>query len=147
MRPSSLRTQLLCWLLAPLALAAAMDLWISWRAARETATLVQERMLAGAARVIGGQVHVEDGALQATIPPAALEMFASPSRDRVFYRVSGPGGRLVSGYADLAEPGVAPRPDEVLFFDATQQDRPIHVAAFAQPVFEAPDQSLSLIHI
>ena len=104
----SLRSQLLAWLLAPLALVAGLDAWITYRSAQETATIVQERMLLGAARVIGEQVHLEEGVIQVVIPPAALELFASPSRDRVFYRASGEKGLLLSGYYDLALPPRSP---------------------------------------
>src|SRR4051794_18824734 len=57
---SSLRAQLLFCLLAPLGLIAALDAWATHRSAQETATIVQERMLVGAARVIGEQVHLEE---------------------------------------------------------------------------------------
>jgi two-component system sensor histidine kinase TctE len=81
------------------------------------------------------------------IPPAALELFASPSRDRVFYRISSNEGQLLSGYYDLALP---PRPlasEEVLYFDGRQRDRDIHAVAFAQPVFAAPARGPILIQV
>ena len=49
----SLRTHLLLWLLVPMVLAGLVDAYTSWRAAMQTARIVQERMLLGAARVIG----------------------------------------------------------------------------------------------
>jgi two-component system, OmpR family, sensor histidine kinase TctE len=143
----SLRSQLLAWLLAPLALVAAIDAWATYRSAQETATIVQERMLLGAARVIGEQVHLEEGVIQVVIPPAALELFASPSRDRVFYRASGENGLLLSGYYDLAVPPRLPRAEEAVYFDAVQRDRPVHIVGFAQPVFAAPDRGPVLIEV
>jgi two-component system, OmpR family, sensor histidine kinase TctE len=143
----SLRSQLLAWLLAPLALVAAIDAWATYRSAQETATIVQERMLLGAARVIGEQVHLEEGVIQVVIPPAALELFASPSRDRVFYRASGENGLLLSGYYDLAVPSRLPRAEEAVYFDAVQRERPVHVVGFAQPVFAAPDRGPVLIEV
>jgi two-component system, OmpR family, sensor histidine kinase TctE len=143
----SLRSQLLAWLLAPLALVAALDAWATYRSAQETATIVQERMLLGAARVIGEQVHLEEGVIQVVIPPAALELFASPSRDRVFYRASGENGLLLSGYYDLAVPPRLPRAEEAVYFDAVQRERPVHVVGFAQPVFAAPERGPVLIEV
>jgi two-component system sensor histidine kinase TctE len=143
----SLRAQLLFWLLAPLALVSLLDAWITYTGAQETASIVQERMLLGAARMIGEQVHLEEGVVQVVIPPAALELFASPSRDRVFYRISSNEGQLLSGYYDLALP---PRPlaaEEVLYFDGRQRDRDIHAVAFAQPVFAAPARGPILIQV
>jgi two-component system, OmpR family, sensor histidine kinase TctE len=143
----SLRSQLLAWLLAPLALVAAIDAWATYRSAQETATIVQERMLLGAARVIGEQVHLEEGVIQVVIPPAALELFASPSRDRVFYRASAEKGVLLSGYYDLALPPHLPRAEEAVYFDAIERERPVHVVGFAQPVFAAPERGPVLIEV
>jgi two-component system sensor histidine kinase TctE len=143
----SLRSQLLFWLLAPLALVAALDTVVTYRSAGETATIVQERMLLGAARVIGEQVHLEDGTVQVVIPPAALELFASPSADRVYYRVSGNDGRLLSGYYDLPLPPHAPGNEESLYFDTVQRGQPIRAVAFAQPVFTAPNRGPILIEV
>lgn len=143
----SLRSQLLFWLLVPLAAVAVLDAWVTYRSARETATIVQERMLLGAARMIGEQVRLEEGVVQVVIPPAALELFVSPSRDRVFYRISEPAGELLSGYYDLAQPSRQPQPEGAVFFDAVQRDLPIHAVAFAQPVLAAPDQGPILIEV
>lgn len=144
---SSLRSQLLFWLLVPLAAVAALDAWVTYRDAVETATVVQERMLLGAARMIGEQVHLEEGVVQVVIPPAALELFASPSRDRVFYRITEKDGELLSGYYDLALPPQRPNAEEAIFFDAIQRERPVHAVAFAQPVLAAPDQGPILIEV
>ena len=104
----SLRAQLLFWLLVPLALVVALDAWVTYHSARETATIIQERMLLGAARMIGAQVRLEEGVVQVVVPPTALELFASPSRDRVYYRITEKDGELLSGYYDLALPPPPP---------------------------------------
>ncbi len=143
----SLRAQLLFWLLVPLALFAALDAWITYRSAQQTANIVQERMLLGAARVIGEQVHLEEGVVQVMIPPSALELFVSPARDRVFYRISGPSGQLLSGYFDLALPPRALAAEEVVYFDAVQRDKPVRIVAFAQPVFAEPSAGPILIEV
>ncbi len=143
----SLRSQLLFWLLAPLALVAALDAWFTYRSAQDTATMVQERMLLGAARMIGEQVHLEEGVLQVVIPPAALELFASPSRDRVFYRISSANGQLLSGYFDFALPSKTMQAEEVQFFHTALRGKPVHSVAFAQPVFSAPERGPVLIQV
>src|SRR5438067_1766679 len=113
--PRSLRSQLLGWLLVPLALVAALDAVVSYHAAVDTATIVQERMLLGAARVIAEQVRFEDGVLQVVVPPAALELFASPSHDRVFYRATAENDALLTGYYDLPLPAKRPRTEEAAY--------------------------------
>lgn len=130
-----------------MALAAVMDAVLTYRTAQQTATIVQERMLLGAARMIGEQIHLEEGAVQVVVPPSALELFVSPSRDRVFYRVSSQEGQLLTGYFDLALPPRSLAPEEVAYFDAIQRDKPVRIVAFAQPVFAAPGLGPILIEV
>ena len=144
---SSLRSQLLMWLLVPLGIVAALDAFVSFRSAQETARIVQERMLLGAARMIGEQARVEDGAPQVVVPPAALELFASPSRDRVFYRATSDANVLLTGYFDLPLPAHRPSVEEVLYFDAVMRDRPVHVVAYSQPLLASGREGSVLIEV
>lgn len=146
-RPESLRTQLLLWMVVPIAIVAVLDAITSYRAAVESATIVQERMLLGAARVIGEQARVEDAVLQVLVPPAALELFASPSRDRVFYRATDDHDVLLTGYFDLPLPPHRPRTEEATYFDAVLRDRPIHVVAYSQPLLSAPARGTVLVEV
>jgi two-component system sensor histidine kinase TctE len=87
--------------LLPLAGLAAVNLWTSRNSAFATADIVTDRMLVGSARAIAEQVSVVDGVLDATVPPAAIEMFDTGDRDSVYYRVETADGRLLTGYPDL----------------------------------------------
>ncbi|HUN94099.1 MAG TPA: sensor histidine kinase [Burkholderiaceae bacterium] len=135
---SSLRRQLLAWLLLPLLPLAALDAWITYRSATEIATEVLDRMLLGSARIIGEQVRIEDGVPQAYIPPAALELFESADRDRIYYRIVAGDGRLLLGYPELPGP---PRPlhaEEILHYELAYRGELLRGVAFAQPLFDAP---------
>lgn len=143
----SLRLRLMVAVAAPMAVVAALDAWTTFRAAEDTARIVQERMLVGAARFIGEQVHLEEGVVQADIPPAALELFASPSRDHVFYRIASADHQTLAGYFDLAEPGQRLPGESVQFYDTALRDRQVHAVAFEQPVFSAPQKGPVLIQI
>lgn len=146
-RRSSLLRQLMGWLLLPLALLAALDLWITYHDARQTATLVQQRMLLGAARMIGQQIEIQDGQPNAVLPPAALELFASPYADRVYYRITLASGELLLGYPELPPPPKPPAPDEAVYFDTVQNQQAVHAVAFSQPVLSAPTQTTLLIEV
>jgi two-component system sensor histidine kinase TctE len=147
MQSTSLRRQLLAWLLLPLLPLAAVDAWVTYRNSTETATEIFDRMLLGSARIIGEQVRVEDGVPQAYVPPAALEMFESVYRDRVYYRIAGAGGRLLLGYPEFPVPHATLQAEEVVHFDATFRGEPLRVVAFAQPIFGAPAQNPVLIEV
>src|SRR5437588_11479613 len=112
MPPNSLRLQLLGWLLGPLAVVVAVNTWAIYTNATDTATVVQDRMLLGAVRIIAEQTYYKNGELHVEVPPAALELFESASEDRVYYRVVSPRGTLLLGYAELASPPAPLRADE-----------------------------------
>ena len=145
--PKSLRLQLLAWLLVPLPALIAINTWLSYRHAAQTATAVQDRMLVGALRIIAEQTYYRAGELHVEVPPAALELFESASDDRVYYRVLSPGGTLLLGYPELASPAAPPRAEEVTHFDATMRGEPVRVAALAHPLIGAPDPGAVLIEV
>lgn len=134
----SLRTNLLAWVLVPLAGAVCVDTWITYRSAVDTASIVQDRLLLGSARMIAEQIRFEDGAFQHQIPPAALELFQSQESDRTYYRVTTGAGQLLSGYSNLPVPQVHGPVDYPYFFMATMRDQPVRVVAFMQPVVGNP---------
>ena len=143
----SLRAQLALWLMAPLLAVALLDAWMTYRSAQEMATLVQDRMLLGAARMMGEQVSLEDGELQVDVPPSALELFASPSQDRVFYRISKSNQQLLAGYPDLPIPQHLPQADHAVFFDTVLRERAVHGVVFAQPIWSLPGHAPVLIEV
>jgi len=144
---SSLRVRLLLWLLVPLGVLAGLNIWFAYREARNTATMVQDRLLLGSARIIAQQIQFDDGVLEVAIPPAALELFHSSDQDRVYYRIASPKGVLLSGYAELPAPPSVLRPEESLHFSAVVRDQPVRVVAYAQPVFAAPDEGPVVIEV
>ena len=134
----SLRSQLLGWVLLPLATAVAIDATITWRNADRSATVVQDRLLLGSARIIAEQLRYEDGAFQHPIPPAALELFQSGGVDRIYYSVTTASGQLLTGSheLDLLALGGGTQP---LFFDATLREEPVRAVGLQQPVIGSPD--------
>ena len=135
---SSLRRQLLIWVLLPLLGAVAINAWLTYRSALDTAAVVQDRLLLGSARMIAQQISYEEGAFQHHIPPAALELFQSEAPDRIFYRVTTGAGQLLAGYTDLPVPALNFPVDAPYFFGATMRGETVRVVAFFQPVIGNP---------
>jgi two-component system, OmpR family, sensor histidine kinase TctE len=100
---NSLRMRLLWWLLVPLALYVFVTGKTEYDNARRTADLVQDNQLISSARMIAGEVEWMDGFLRVDVPPASLEIFASPYRDQVFYSVRVDDGRLLAGTPDFPQ--------------------------------------------
>ena len=143
----SLRARLLLWLLIPLSVLAILNVWFSRREAWLTATMVQDRLLLGSARIIAQQIQYEEGQLEVAIPPAALELFQSTDQDRVYYRIASGKGVLLSGYSELPPPPNSLRPEESLYFRAQVREQAVRVVAYAQPVFAAPGEGPVVIEV
>lgn len=90
----SLRAQLVSWIVVPLIVVAALNLWTAWRSSENIAGIVSDRMLTASARAIGEATAASHDAIDAVIPPVALEMFSTGYGDRVYYRVETSDGRL-----------------------------------------------------
>ena len=75
----------------------------------------------------------EAGGLEVDIPYSSLEMLTSTAQDKVFYRVDGPVGTFLTGYADLADQS-RPPPGGVAFADGRLWRRPIRSATLMREV-------------
>ena len=136
----SLRRRLLAWLLIATAVIGVAALIDTWFEAMRTATALADRVLAGSALVIAERAALaEDGTLAIDIPYGALEMLSSAAQDRVFYRVDGPPGHMVTGYAELpvaqARPGA-----EAAFADGRFNGVPVRVASLARAASTGIDE-------
>jgi two-component system, OmpR family, sensor histidine kinase TctE len=134
----SLRRQLLGWVLVPLALTGALDTWLTYRSAVATASVVQDRLLLGSARMIAEQIRFEDGAFEHQIPPAALELFQSEGLDRIYYRVTAGDGRLLSGYSDLPSLEAPSEIDSPHFVSTVMREQPVRMVWVSQSVIGSP---------
>jgi two-component system sensor histidine kinase TctE len=144
---SSLRRQLLLWVLLPLAAAMAVDAGLTFRRSNETAADVQDRLLLGSARMIAQQISFEDGLFQYNIPPAALELFQSPEPDHIFYRVTTGTGKLLSGQSDLPlQPQGLPL-ESPYFFASTMRGQSVRVVVYFQTVIGSPTASPVIVEV
>ncbi len=98
----SLRLRLLLWLLIPLTIYVGISTAYTYTSAVTSADLIQDRSLLASARMIAGQITWEqEGVPSVSVPPAALEMFASPSHDKVYYQVLMDDNTLLAGRPDF----------------------------------------------
>ncbi|UFS63898.1 sensor histidine kinase [Paracoccus denitrificans] len=139
-RPFSLRRRLLAWLLLATLVLGTAALIDTWREAVRMANALADRVLAGSALVIAERASLdEDGRIAIEIPYGALEMLSSAAQDRVFYRVDGPPGHIVTGYGDLpmapARPGGGPA-----YADDVFRGEPVRVASLARAASTGIDE-------
>lgn len=128
---NSLKWRLGVWVILPAMLVSGIDLLITYRSTDHIATLVQQQLLKGSARIIAEQLVPIDGGYEISIPPAALELFATRHRDLVYYAVRGKDGKLIAGDADLPRYAGPLQIEQEQYFMATMRGEPVRTIAYA----------------
>jgi two-component system, OmpR family, sensor histidine kinase TctE len=142
-KPISLRRYLLLGILVPMLLFVLIDTVSLYRQALGAANLAYDRTLLASAKSIGEQLDIEgEGTavhLVPKVPYSALEAFEADNRSRMFYRVMGFQGELVSGFESLKpwSGRIADKPPYaalVDFYDDEVEGTAVRVAVLLQPV-------------
>ncbi|WP_290972701.1 sensor histidine kinase [Herbaspirillum sp.] len=144
---TSLRSQLLLWLLLPLGIFVAVSSWVTYRNAVDMATATHDRLLLGSARIIAEQIRYDDGIFQVEVPPSALELFQSSAHDHVYYRVTAANGTLLAGSDDLPLPPDKLSPESSIFFTASFRGEKVRISAYGKSVIAAPDDELVIVEV
>lgn len=131
----SLRRRLLAWLVVPMLLLCGFLLVQAYFSARAAADRAYDRLLQASALAIAERVTVIRGVVSVDLPYAALEMLASTTQDRVFYRITDPQGDFVTGYHDLPVTDAALLdPATPSFHNQRYHDEAIRMVSLAKPV-------------
>nr|WP_198984013.1 sensor histidine kinase [Herbaspirillum sp. ASV7] len=151
-RLGNLRSQLVRWLLIPLTLLVAVDAVSVYYNALEVADLAYDRSLLASTRALAERVAIVDGRVTADVPYVALDSFETDNLGRIYYKVTGLDGELVSGYGDLppVPPGVKRSevyPALVRFYQADYNGQPVRIAALLQPVYDDSMRGIALIQV
>lgn len=156
MKPLSLRSQLLLGILLPVLLLVAVNTISLYRQALRSADTAYDRTLLASAKSIGELLEVAgsgaDAHLNATVLYSALEPFEADNRSRMYYKVSGFGGELVSGFDDLPSwhgrlPDKGPYAALVDFYDDSFRGQPVRVAVLLQPVASTAGRGMATIQV
>ena len=135
---SSLRMRLAAWLLLPLSLFVAVSAYFSWRNAAAVADYVQDHDLLASAKVLSDRLIWDGDAVEASVPPAALALFASPAHDQVFLSVTAADGRPLAGMPDFPQPTrrQLQGPDRAQWYDARIQGRPVRAVITERAMYD-----------
>ena len=152
----SLRSQLLISILVPVIGLVAVNAVSVYRQALASADTAYDRTLLASAKAIGEQLEVRgvgDAAqLHASVLYSALEPFEADNRSRIFYKVSGFAGEMVSGFDDLPPwrgrlPDRGPYAALVDFYNDEYRGQPVRVAVLLQPVAGVGGQGMATIQV
>jgi two-component system sensor histidine kinase TctE len=153
---ATLRGHLLVGILVPVLGFVVLNAASLYRQALQAADTAYDRTLLASAKALGEllEVSTADGTprLQSNLLYSALEAFEADNRSRLYYKVSGFAGEMVSGFADLppAEPvgnRRVPYAALVHFYDASYRDEPVRMAVLLQPVSGPGGQGMATIQV
>ncbi|HKW84662.1 MAG TPA: sensor histidine kinase [Burkholderiaceae bacterium] len=156
LRRLSLRTQLLLGILLPVLVFVVFNTVSLYRQALRAANTAYDRTLLASAKSIGELLEVtgsgDDAHLKATVLYSALEAFEADNRSRMYYKVTGFAGEMVSGFEDLPAwrgtlPTKGPYAALVDFYDARYRDAPIRMAVLLQPVASHEGRGIATIQV
>jgi len=152
----SLRSYLLLGILLPVVAFVVLNAVSVYRQALQAADTAYDRTLLASAKSIGELLEVtgsgDEVQLKATVLYAALEPFEADNRSRIYYKVTGFSGEMVSGFDDLpAWRGSIPLKGIyaalVDFYDDTYRGQPVRVAVLLQPVAGVQGQGMATIQV
>ncbi len=152
----SLRSYLLVGILLPVMAFVVFNTISVYRQALQAADTAYDRTLLASAKSIGELLEITgSGAalrLKATVLYSALEPFEADNRSRIYYKVSGFAGEMVSGFEDLPAwrgtvPGKGIYAALVDFYDDVYRGQPVRVAVLLQPVAGLEGQGMATIQV
>ncbi|RZL06316.1 MAG: sensor histidine kinase, partial [Rubrivivax sp.] len=152
----SMRARLLWGILLPVGLLVAINTMSLYRDALKAVDTAYDRTLLASAKAIGELLGVdgsgEQARLVAPVPYAALEAFETDGRSRLYFKVRGFQGEMVSGYEDLPNwtgklPDQGAYPALVDFYDDRFRGEPVRMAVLLQPVSGQTGMGLATIQV
>ena len=156
MKNISLRRRLLWGILLPVMLFVLIDSIVIYRQSLAAANTAYDRTLLASAKTIAEQLDVQGvgsaAVLVPRVPYAALEAFEADNRSRMFYRVTGFAGEMVSGFESLKlwKGKIADQPPYaalVDFYDDAVDGAAVRVAVLLQPVSGAGGSGMATVQV
>lgn len=157
MKTMSLRRRLTLGILLPVVVLIAFNTFSLYHQALRAADTAYDRTLLATAKSIGELLEVTTDAaghthLRANVLYSALEPFEADNRSRIYYKVSGFEGEMVSGFDDLPTwrgklPVQGPYAALVTFYDDRYRGVPVRMAVLLQPVAGTQGQGMATIQV
>jgi two-component system sensor histidine kinase TctE len=139
-------------MLLPLTVAVAASAVMSYRSALAAADVAYDRTLLASTRAIAERVTAEENGVTVDLPYTAIDVFEADLPGRIYYKVTGLAGELVSGYDDFPPmPPGTPRselyPALVHFYNAEYRGQPVRAAALYHPVSGPGGRGVTIVNV
>jgi signal transduction histidine kinase len=137
-RPSSLRRQLLWYLLIPVGTLSLISIGLAFYLGEKFLTIAYDENLFDTTETLARQIHVSGGRVSVDLPPVAWEMLRYDGYDKIFPSVKWADGELIAGDADLPDPpGGSNRIGKAIYHDGVYKGYAVRIASLYMPVSEA----------
>ena len=155
-RQRSLRAGLLLGILLPVAALVSFNTVSLYGRALAASDTAYDRTLLASAKSIGELLHIVDDSgrprLHSEVAYSALEAFEADNRSRIFYKVIGFDGEVVSGFGDLPPPRGSDSQRNVYaalvrFYDDVYDGTPVRMAVLLQPVAGVHGHGMATIQV
>ncbi|MDO9286443.1 MAG: sensor histidine kinase [Aquabacterium sp.] len=151
-----MRGRLLLGILLPVSVLVAANSFSLYQQAQAAANTAYDRTLLASAKAIGELLDVtgtpDAPRLLASVPYSALEAFEADNRSRIYFKITGFQGEMVSGFEGLPT-WRGKVPDQgiyaalVDFYDGVYLGQPVRVAVLLQPVAGQAGQGMATIQV
>ncbi|OGA99113.1 MAG: histidine kinase [Burkholderiales bacterium RIFCSPHIGHO2_12_FULL_69_20] len=152
----SMRGRLLLGILLPVSVLVVANSFSLYQQAQAAANTAYDRTLLASAKAIGELLDVtgtpDAPRLLASVPYSALEAFEADNRSRIYFKITGFQGEMVSGFEGLPT-WRGKVPDQgiyaalVDFYDGVYLGQPVRVAVLLQPVAGQVGQGMATIQV
>lgn len=136
-KASSIRTQLICWLMIPVAALLVINMVIANLVAIDIADEAYDDSLIESAEAVLDRIRLVDGEALVDLPLAARAILKYNGKDQFYYQVLDSHGAIVSGDAEIPPPpllGTRTRTGEPQIFNATVDHKPVRVASTVKQI-------------
>lgn len=143
----TIQRKLLAWLLGPLLALLVIDTLVGYSTSLNFSNQAYDRSLQEAAREILLHIKPSGAGPALEISPGTERILLADQDDRLFYKVTSEGGRLVGG-----DPAIRPPPHVLsnampVFYDDVLHDEPVRVVAVRMPLEESDMRGTVLIQV
>lgn len=146
-RPYSIRTRILLGAVLLLGALSAGIAVLAQQFSQRAADEAFDRVLAAALHSITDAVQIDEGSVTVDVPYAAMAILSTSRLTRVFYRVTGPNGALLTGYPDLGFEQPAASGAEPAFSTVVYRGTPVRLATAGRYVATAGIEGYATIMV
>lgn len=147
--PTSLRRQLVSWLLIPLLAIWVFGGFMSYIIAVRFADLAHDRSLFDSTLTLASEVKSEGGVIAVNQPDTALKMIAIDPYDKVYFKVSDPDHGIIAGRQELPAPPPEGEflPDKPYYHDGVVQGKRVRIASIFHRIATGKKDELVLVQV